>query len=36
MSFLVAENISLQFGGLKAVDKVNFADIDLQSDFSPL
>ncbi len=25
MSFLVAENISLQFGGLKAVDKVNFA-----------
>ena len=25
MSFLVAENISLQFGGLKAVDQVNFA-----------
>ncbi len=25
MSFLVAENISLQFGGLKAVDQVSFA-----------
>ena len=25
MSLLIAENISLQFGGLKAVDKVNFA-----------
>jgi branched-chain amino acid transport system ATP-binding protein len=25
MSFLVAENLSLQFGGLKAVDQVNFS-----------
>ncbi|MEZ5764228.1 MAG: ABC transporter ATP-binding protein [Xanthobacteraceae bacterium] len=25
MSFLIAENLSLQFGGLKAVDQVNFA-----------
>ena len=25
MSFLVAQNLSLQFGGLKAVDQVNFA-----------
>ena len=25
MSLLIAENLSLQFGGLKAVDKVNFA-----------